>query len=508
MGTENGEAPNENGVSGCRVTDFSPKCEGPNTVPIVSTGSGPCEGSSGATQSLRTYKRRKQPVKSSSAARSWQDGTMNTKGVAHMETQAANKLSYGTSEGLMFEQGHDSKLACHGSANGLGDSSHGKWCKVLLEQIDNSISEEGGILECIRKAIRHSTDADDTKIKVWRRIEVIGTELASLAKNLVDLSRFSCHELVGKATQCTSSGDNNKVHIEEPLCDTKLKQTEDWSMFRVCTCRCCGERAHGRECLICDSCEDMFHVSCIEPPVQEIPLLNWYCAQCISDGKGSTHENCIVCKRLYSSKIALSGVYEKVNESNTTKDLTDSGDENSTKWSGNSFGICSICGGNMFRDEIIRECSHSLCPHGNYHERCLTAKQLKSYGPCWYCPSCLCRTCLSDQDDDKIVLCDGCDHAYHIYCAKPPLTKIPEGKWFCSKCETGLQAILRVKRACECVKVKGKRGRKKLTDRAVGPGRKKRIKGEPDKVGGGMDMLLNAAKTLNLEEDLVTVNKG
>lgn len=91
---------------------------------------------------------------------------------------------------------------------------------------------------------------------------------------------------------------------------------------------------------------------------------------------------------------------------------------------------------------------------------------------------------------------------------KPPLSKIPAGKWFCSKCETGLQAILRVKRACEGVNVKAKRGRKKLKERVVSRGRKKRIKEEPDKVGGGMDMLLNAAKTLNLEENLAAVKKG
>lgn len=81
-------------------------------------------------------------------------------------SQATDKLQDRASQGTMFEQARDSTLPCYGAANDNSDSSRGQWCKVVLEQIDQSLNEGGGLLGCIRKAIQHSTDTDNTKIKV------------------------------------------------------------------------------------------------------------------------------------------------------------------------------------------------------------------------------------------------------------------------------------------------------------------------------------------------------
>ncbi len=149
-------------------------------------------------------------------------------------------------------------------------------------------------------------------------------------------------------------------------------------------------------------------------------------------------------------------------------------------------------------------CGHTFCSNKYYHVRCLTSKQLKSCGSCWYCPSCLCRVCFINQDDDQIVLCDGCDHAYHIYCMKPPRTSIPKGKWFCRKCDAGIQAIRRAKMAYESDK--WRRTSNDVSNQSVNLENKcnnKRVR-ELEK-GSGMDMLLTAANTLNLEENLAAI---
>ncbi|KAK7504212.1 hypothetical protein BaRGS_00004516 [Batillaria attramentaria] len=46
-----------------------------------------------------------------------------------------------------------------------------------------------------------------------------------------------------------------------------------------------------------------------------------------------------------------------------------------------------------------------------------------------------CRICRRKGDAEKMLLCDGCDRGHHMYCLKPPKTKVPSGDWFCSNCQ-------------------------------------------------------------------------
>ena len=45
-----------------------------------------------------------------------------------------------------------------------------------------------------------------------------------------------------------------------------------------------------------------------------------------------------------------------------------------------------------------------------------------------------CEVCNSGFNADDLLLCDGCDCLFHIQCLDPPLKRIPEGDWFCDKC--------------------------------------------------------------------------
>ena len=42
-------------------------------------------------------------------------------------------------------------------------------------------------------------------------------------------------------------------------------------------------------------------------------------------------------------------------------------------------------------------------------------------GQPWQSPCCL---CLNEENDDKLLLCDHCDAAFHIYCLRPSLPKV------------------------------------------------------------------------------------
>ncbi|XP_036434959.1 lysine-specific demethylase 5C isoform X1 [Colossoma macropomum] len=46
----------------------------------------------------------------------------------------------------------------------------------------------------------------------------------------------------------------------------------------------------------------------------------------------------------------------------------------------------------------------------------------------------VCRMCGRGDEDEKLLLCDGCDDNYHTFCLLPPLSDPPKGNWRCPKC--------------------------------------------------------------------------
>ncbi len=47
-----------------------------------------------------------------------------------------------------------------------------------------------------------------------------------------------------------------------------------------------------------------------------------------------------------------------------------------------------------------------------------------------------CEVCGDPEDGDHMLICDGCEKGYHMYCLKPKLKAIPEGDWFCKGCSS------------------------------------------------------------------------
>ena len=47
--------------------------------------------------------------------------------------------------------------------------------------------------------------------------------------------------------------------------------------------------------------------------------------------------------------------------------------------------------------------------------------------------SCTLMMCTTEL----LLLCDGCDEAYHTHCLRPQLDNIPDGDWFCVQCSGG-----------------------------------------------------------------------
>ncbi|XP_040583801.1 uncharacterized protein [Lepeophtheirus salmonis] len=47
-----------------------------------------------------------------------------------------------------------------------------------------------------------------------------------------------------------------------------------------------------------------------------------------------------------------------------------------------------------------------------------------------------CERCGSGEQEDSLLLCDGCDLGYHTYCLNPVLNAVPSGRWYCPTCSS------------------------------------------------------------------------
>ncbi|XP_025117009.3 bromodomain adjacent to zinc finger domain protein 2B isoform X12 [Bubalus bubalis] len=45
-----------------------------------------------------------------------------------------------------------------------------------------------------------------------------------------------------------------------------------------------------------------------------------------------------------------------------------------------------------------------------------------------------CQICRKGDNEELLLLCDGCDKGCHTYCHRPKMTAIPDGDWFCPAC--------------------------------------------------------------------------
>ncbi len=46
----------------------------------------------------------------------------------------------------------------------------------------------------------------------------------------------------------------------------------------------------------------------------------------------------------------------------------------------------------------------------------------------------MCRMCGRGDEDEKLLLCDGCDDNYHTFCLRPSTHRPHKGNWRCPKC--------------------------------------------------------------------------
>ncbi|KAG6511951.1 PHD finger protein EHD3-like [Zingiber officinale] len=396
---------------------------------------------------------------------------------SEMKIQQQNSICAMTDKGQETAQSKDTLY--ESIASYCGEDTNTQKCERAL--LDILISEKFALLcDFIREfeegEAKNCLDFSfiDTKLKngdyeqapeflnqdiqqIWEKFQKMAQKMLIISSNLSSISteKQVANQLDGGRKHSLSADPTVQSKYSRSDCSIKPHETEAADLYKVCTCKQCGTEANGQRSLICDGCEAMYHFSCIKPVLSEIPIQCWYCNACTSNGKDSPdpassdskkdslHKNCAVCDRL-----EVSETQEDADEHGSGAiPVTDCGESSISNLNSEEppelsrtvkSSLCKVCGECEEEDRKFLICGHIQCPFKFYHVRCLKTSQIASAQQlnkqCWYCPSCLCRACLCDQDDEKIVLCDGCDEAYHTYCMKPPRTMVPKGEWYCVPC--------------------------------------------------------------------------
>jgi len=103
---------------------------------------------------------------------------------------------------------------------------------------------------------------------------------------------------------------------------------------------------------------------------------------------------------------------------------------------------CPICKKSELDSKMGDTVKCNTC-HVKFHQKCVNLKSIPKSG--WTCENCevvedQCGICKNstepdpDEEDNVVLICDGCDGEFHKRCIDPPLEEVPEGDWFCSKC--------------------------------------------------------------------------
>ncbi|XP_054949895.1 PHD and RING finger domain-containing protein 1 isoform X13 [Pan paniscus] len=87
----------------------------------------------------------------------------------------------------------------------------------------------------------------------------------------VDRTLFKCI--------CIRAQFGGKILRKIPVENTKASEEEDPTF-----CEVCGRSDREDRLLLCDGCDAGYHMECLDPPLQEVPVDEWFCPECAAPG--------------------------------------------------------------------------------------------------------------------------------------------------------------------------------------------------------------------------------
>ena len=212
-----------------------------------------------------------------------------------------------------------------------------------LFQINNEgeeIADNNEIDRCALESISvHSEQSDSVKKRSLGEISDDSRENSSL--NLQKLNNIPVNEhrskrvrkqptlydpQTGPASEWKTDGAAEWRYMSKFNCSF-CEDDDSVSVCPFCACKVCFGKHDEESIILCDSCDDEYHVHCLNPPLRKVPSRNdWFCSSCKSkrneNKTSSPKEQVQTPKSSDSSKKKRSTVIVSDNEQKNEKDTS------------------------------------------------------------------------------------------------------------------------------------------------------------------------------------------
>lgn len=178
--------------------------------------------------------------------------------------------------------------------NGTGSTSGQILCQMLDDALRTNVektkSESESLNNCPDGEEQHSDKAHNSKsaFEYYKENDSFSSSKSTSLNIKVDdnVECSSSEDLLGKNISakelCISILMNHgllKRNVIDRTASADCMGINDESTcFQLC--KACGQKDSSLNMLLCDKCEDAYHVSCCNPKVQRIPLNQWHCQFC------------------------------------------------------------------------------------------------------------------------------------------------------------------------------------------------------------------------------------
>ncbi|XP_022246086.1 histone acetyltransferase KAT6B-like isoform X2 [Limulus polyphemus] len=105
--------------------------------------------------------------------------------------------------------------------------------------------------------------------------------ICSFCRGTADSNREGVSEKLISCADCGNSGHPNCLKYSQEL--TARIQNTRWQCIECKTCKVCGSRNQAEDLLFCDSCDQGFHMGCLQPPLLKMPKGSWSCEHCLDE---------------------------------------------------------------------------------------------------------------------------------------------------------------------------------------------------------------------------------